>query len=386
VRICFVGLDNYPVLNPAYGGEYFGGESVQQTLLARAFRASGHDVSMVVKDHGQPQADAVDGITVYKSYQEQAGVPVLRFLHPRLTSIVQALRMADADVYYQSCAGMLTGVTAWFCRRHGRRLVFRVAHDTDCIPGQHLINLWRDVKLYEYGLRRADFIAAQGEHQQRLLEEHYQLSSHVINMAVEPPAQAPVPGHGDIDVLWVNNLRDFKRPDLVVELARLVPEVNITMIGGAVPGNDALYARIKEQAASLPNLDFLGAVPYAEVNGYFDRSRIFINTSDSEGFPNSFLQAWIRAVPVVSFFDPDGLIAQHGLGAAPTDVGDMARLLSAWLGQPTLLEEHARRARDFALARYAPDAVAQRYVDLGALPPAEGVTALATSGASGRGT
>ena len=55
--ICFLGLDNYPVLNPRRGHEYFGGESVQQTLLARAFVSLGHQVSMVVKDHGQPQAD-----------------------------------------------------------------------------------------------------------------------------------------------------------------------------------------------------------------------------------------------------------------------------------------------------------------------------------------
>jgi hypothetical protein len=36
MRICFVGLDNLPVLAPEYRSELIGGESVQQTLLARA--------------------------------------------------------------------------------------------------------------------------------------------------------------------------------------------------------------------------------------------------------------------------------------------------------------------------------------------------------------
>ena len=60
-KICFVGLDNYPVLNPDCGGEYFGGESVQQTLLAKAFADLGYEVSMVVKDHGQAQGEFRQG-------------------------------------------------------------------------------------------------------------------------------------------------------------------------------------------------------------------------------------------------------------------------------------------------------------------------------------
>ena len=42
-----------------------------------------------------------------------AGLPVLRFLHPRLTSMWRALREVDADIYYHRSASML----AWRGRR-----------------------------------------------------------------------------------------------------------------------------------------------------------------------------------------------------------------------------------------------------------------------------
>src|SRR5262245_30135751 len=203
--ICFVGSDNYPVLSPGRGNEYFGGESVQQTLLAKAFASLGYRVSMVVKDHGQPQGERVDQITVWKTFRVEAGIPILRFVHPRMTAVLKALDRADADVFYQSCAGVETGLVAWHSRLRSRRFIFRLAHDTDCIPGQQLIRFWRDRKIYEYGLRHAQFIAAQGTHQVALLRQNYGLDSLPINMAVEEPAEADVVQ--DIDVLWVNNLR-----------------------------------------------------------------------------------------------------------------------------------------------------------------------------------
>lgn len=362
-RICFVGLDNYPVLNPAKEGEYFGGESVQQTLLAKAFCDLGYEVSMVVKDYGQAQGESIEGVTVWKAFAEADGIPVLRFIHPRMTSLVAALKRADADIYYQSCAGMLTGVVAWFCRRKGRKFIFRLAHDSDCIPGQQIIRLWRDRKIYEYGLRRADLIAAQGTRQVSLLKSNYQLDSTPVNMAVELPESAQAVPR-DIDVLWVNNLREFKRPELAVELARLLPDCKIAMIGGAVPGCEQLYKQVEAAAAALSNLEFLGPVPYREVNQYFSRSRVFVNTSDWEGFPNSFLQAWARGVPVVSFFDPDGLIANKGLGGVPSGLPVMAELVSALLRNEEQRLAIAERSHRFVLENYAPNAVARRYEEL----------------------
>ena len=62
-RICFVGLQNLPVLSVQYGAHGIGGEQVQQTLLARALKRRGFDVSMVVADYGQRDGEPVDGIT-----------------------------------------------------------------------------------------------------------------------------------------------------------------------------------------------------------------------------------------------------------------------------------------------------------------------------------
>ncbi|EGV15978.1 glycosyltransferase family 4 protein [Thiocapsa marina] len=375
-RICFVGLDNYPVLNPAKGHEYFGGEAVQQTLLAKAFRDLGYAVSMVDRDFGQPDGEVIDGIRVWKTMKEGDGLPGFRFFHPRLTSVARALRQADADIYYQSCAGVMTGAVAWFCRRNGRKFAFRIAHDTDCIPGKHILGRlkWRDAMIYRYGIRRADLIASQSKIQSKLLKDNFQLKSQIINLAVEPPSPADRGAERDIDVLWVNNIRDFKRPELVPELAKRLPQFRFVMIGGQSREHEGLYSDVENKCRTVPNLEFLGQVPYRQVNRYFSRSKVFVNTSDSEGFPNSFLQAWIRGVPVVSFFDPDQIIARKRLGAVPDSIEGMADTVAEILGNRNLIDGLSQNARDYAERHHSPDVIASQYIELlSTLPAQDGI-------------
>src|SRR6185436_11864649 len=90
-HICFVAPYAWPVLSRDKAIQIVGGAEVQQCVLARLFQRSGYRVSMVTLDHGQPAAAVVDGITVHKAYRKEAGIPVLRFVHPRLTGLWRAM-------------------------------------------------------------------------------------------------------------------------------------------------------------------------------------------------------------------------------------------------------------------------------------------------------
>src|ERR1700682_890496 len=208
MKICLLGFDNLSVLAPEFAQHTVGGESVQQTLLARALSRRGHEVSMVVADHGQRDGVHWDSIRVFKAYCLDAGLPVLRFIHPRWTGLWSALSRADADLYYTSWAGMHVGLLALFCRRARRRFVFRTASDSDCDPSRLLVRFARDRWLYEYGLRRAEVILTQSAFQARTLERDYALRSRTAAMLVESPRAA---AFRDLDVLWTSNIRRVKR-------------------------------------------------------------------------------------------------------------------------------------------------------------------------------
>ena len=370
-KICIVGLDAYGLLTGEGDLKYIGGETVQHVLLARAWRDLGYDVSIVVFDDGQGARRVIDGITTIAAHGRTAGVPGLRFFHPRASKLFAALAAADADVYYQSPAGAFTGITAWFCRMTGRKFIFRVASDSDCEKEHGRLPLWRDRRLFHYGLHHADLIAVQTDVQARMLRENHELDSHVVNMLVEPPRRTAAPdpatddAHKDIDVLWIGNLRTLKRPELALELARQLPHVNFTLAGGPLPGaaSRIYFDDVKAAAARLPNVRMPGPVKYTDSGAWFDRAKVFLNTSSIEGFPNTFLQAWIRGLPVVSFFDPDGLIRRLQLGAVCKSVDDMREAIRGLLDVKPYRDNIGRRARDF-VAREFTGAAASRYFEL----------------------
>jgi glycosyltransferase involved in cell wall biosynthesis len=363
MKICFVGLENLPVLAREYNQHGIGGEQVQHTLLARALSRRGHTVSMVVGDYGQADGAVWDGVTTYKAYRFDAGLPVLRFIHPRWTGLWSAMQRANADIYYVSCAEMQVGQTAMFARIHGKQAIFRVASDMDCEPEHLLIRYWRDKKLYEYGLRRVGAIFAQGKRQRASMQRNYGLDSRVVTMLVEPAKWQLNFSERTIPVLWVSNLRQLKRPDLMVELAEGMPDLEMHMIGGPQPDFAELYETIRRQTEQLPNLKFHGRVPYHDVNESYERARVFVNTSDTEGFPNSYLQAWVRGTPVVSFFDPDGLIASEGLGRAVKSLDEMAIAVRELTSDHAKWQQASERCLAYMTREYGEDKILAPYLE-----------------------
>ncbi|HKZ72592.1 MAG TPA: glycosyltransferase family 4 protein [Steroidobacteraceae bacterium] len=352
-RVCFVGLLNLPLLAPEYGGIHAGGAELQQTLLAQALARRGFRVSMVVADLGQPDRAQWCGVTTYRAYRPSEGVGMLRFIHPRWTRVWDALRRADADVYYTSCAGMLVGEVAMFTRRFGRKLVFRVASNSDCDPGALLIRYRRDKWLYRYGLRRADAVLAQTSFQAQALLRNFARDSRVVPPLADLTAHRRAFHERDIDVLWVGNLRRLKRPELLLAAARTLPELRFHIVGGSMPGAEDYFESVRRQASEVPNVTFHGLIPYHEVRQFYERARVLAGTSEIEGFPNTYLQAWVHGTPVVSFLDPDRRIEQNALGRVVdsaeglrTAIAQLARDRVAWSAASARCARHVDECFD----------------------------------------
>jgi glycosyltransferase involved in cell wall biosynthesis len=362
LRVCFVGMANLPALAPEYAHLGIGGAELQQSLVAKALVKRGLKVSMVVGDYGQPDRASWSGVTTFKAYRVNAGIPGVRFFHPRWTNVWGALRRADADVYYVSCAGVLVWQVALFARMFRRKTVFRIASDSDCDPRALLVPMWRDRQLYRYALRAIDMVLSQTNRQRDLLIRNFNRESRIVAPMAEPAARR-LPFHErTIDVLWVGNFRPLKRAELLLTLAERFPGISFHMVGGSLAIAPEYFESMRRKAATLPNVQFHGAVLYHEVGELFERARVLVNTSETEGFPNTFLQSWGCGAPVVTFLDPGEIIAREGLGRAVADIEEMQDAIAALATDQTLWEATSARCCRYMDREHDPSVAADPYL------------------------
>lgn len=333
-----------------------GGAEAQLTALAQSLARRGHDVRVIVTEYSGERraAPRLTNLPLINAYNAADGLPGLRFLTPRWSGMMRALKEADAEVYFQMCSGLATFQCARFCRDHGRAFVFASASDSDVVPDQIRLSA-RDRWFYRRGLRGATAIITQHGRQAALLQQHFGLDSTPLPMGVEIPAAPGRPADPPV-ILWLGSLRSVKRPSLWLEIARRLPDVRFVMVGG--PGSDPdFYETIRREAAGVSNVNFRGPVP--EVAPFLDSAWLLLNTSRVEGFPNTFLEAWARAIPTVSFFDPDDVVRKNGLGRVVADPDEMVSVLRTLLGDRAQRDALGEAGRAYVRREHSLDAVAQ---------------------------
>jgi glycosyltransferase involved in cell wall biosynthesis len=360
-HICFLAPTTWPVLSGDPDIPVVGGAEVQQSMIAPALAARGYRVSMICHDYGQPEKAEVRGITVYRMHKPDEGIPVVRFIHPRLTSLWQALARVDADVYYQRSAAAWTGFLAAFCRKHHRRAIYAGASDVDFLPGKQDIRFARDRWIFEWGLRRMDSIVVQNQAQREQLRTHYGLDSTLIPSCYAPPPGAKADRAGY--VLWAATVRPSKRAEMFLEIARRMPRQRFVMVGGPDPGAraEAYYRAVIEAARAIPNIDVKGFVPFAQAERYFDGARVLLNTSLYEGFPNTFLQAWARGIPTVSSFDTGSRRGGAPVYDLVTDLSQASWRLDRLMGDDIVWRDASQRVNAHFRACHSVEAIAERY-------------------------
>ncbi len=371
-RVCFISLLAYPLFNPEVSGKVIGGAEINMVLLARNLSENPrYEVSFLVDDYGQRQIEYYRGIRVIR-YKDGS-----RSCHPLLKAFrtlqgYSQLLSLGADVFIYTTANSFLGKLVFFQKMLRRKkVIFRLSSD------RNLDLQWyeraygpRFAKLYYYGLRHSSHIVCQTEKQSNLLKNRLDLPGSVI------PNGFPIRQNIDIRqksiILWVSRCLPLKRPHLFLDLAEKLPGENFVMI---MPQNDSgnrgidqqiksLTAEVKERASGLRNVTLLDYVPYDEIQAYFDKARIFVCTSQLEGFPNTFIQACLGGTAILSFYvDPDDCLTKNSLGFLCGDDLDAAVGFIRDMDEEKL-KAYQENALNYVTTRHSIENTVQMYKEL----------------------
>jgi len=352
--VCFVHGDALDLFR-GENGPRFGGSETQVYLLARLLADSGEfDVRLVAdKDVGDAH---YPGITFRETPPPiQRGLPVVS----RMVNRARGRRpYADLDnaVLVQTILGPYTLSTWMTARGLGLKFVYRMSCDAD-IDGSFFPP--DAARSYHEAVQDADGVIAQTPLQQKRLRAELAVESTLLTSIVDLPADGPALGGSY--VLWAGRGAPIKRPWIMVETARVLPDIEFVMLmpeGETVV--DRLFWRcIAQEAAHVPNLKLLRGVSHFEIASYYRNASVFVNTSAIEGLPSAFLQSAAQGTPIVSLdVDPDGILESAGMGhCSAGDLDGFRSAIAGYAANPSRVREQGSAAFEYVKRHHSAETV-----------------------------
>lgn len=279
--------------------------------------------------------------------------------------LYRLLQEIDPAAIYQHGLKAYTGVAAFYAQRNGRRMVFHIASDLDVLPVSEIRRRglrgisYLDKVVGEYGLRRAAAVVAQTEAQGEMLRRHYRRRADCVVKNFHPTPPEVIDKSGPLTIAWVANFKQVKRPEVFIDLAEdLAGECDARFVMIGRPGDPQEYAALHERIERLPNLSYRGELPHDEVNAVLARCHVLVNTSSIEGFPNTFVQAWMRRMPVVTLgLNNDGMFDDGRLGYCAPDYPALKARIRELAGNRCLRERVGASAQAHAMAEHSTENV-----------------------------
>jgi len=340
-----------------------GGSELQADLIMKELVKAGHKVTCVSDMLGEP-GPGLDGVEYI--YLKSRG---RKFAVWNFFPLIKILNRIAPDIIYQRFRVSYTGMAAWYAKKHRSKMVFNMANVKDprrnkVGKNQLIFFNFINEHLGRYGIRNVDEIVAQTYEQREALKQDFGRDCVVIRNGhpiPEPPFEKK---HPPI-VLWVSNVKPIKRLELFLGLAQELRETEARFVYVGRPGNNRQNTALEGKNDNSGNVEYLGELSYEETNELIAQASVLVNTSVSEGFPNTFIQAWLRETPVVSLdVDPDNLLETEGIGYRSGSFEKLAEDVKSLLDDERKRRSIGEKARQYAVENHDIIKIGKSYMDL----------------------
>lgn len=353
---------------------YIGGAELQCWMLAREFQRRGWDVHYV-SENDRPDAPAdLDGIRLHY-------VPEFpNWKEGNRGGIQRVIKEIRPDVVYNRVFDLYTAHAINLAPKHAVT-VWAAAGQHDGEVASVLGDIWQTKSLMQFlvllpqtlwtrkqaqraALRAKIHLAQSKEQIERLsaLGFHPKLIRNSLQSTIDVERQAH---EGKPLVLWVGSVKQWKRPELFFELANRCKDLDCEFVMVGDLQDKQSEASLERAQRELSNFRYAGFVAPDLIGKLYDKAHLLVSTSRAEGFPNTFIQSWLRGVPVLSLdVNPDRLLGPDGLGAIASTMDDLEHKLREFLADPNLRGEVGRRAHEFAKKEFDLQANMDKLEDL----------------------
>jgi glycosyltransferase involved in cell wall biosynthesis len=360
----------YSVFFPDFNKRSAGGAETQQKLLIEHLANQGCEVVVVCYGPKPDQEIQIKPrIRIFTLPNAgRRGVRGLRFLYPTISDACTVLMKNKPQIIYQRTAGFATAAAAIASRRLGVPFVYACASDLELISNGSTLDTDARVRAsFNFGLKMASHVLVQNQSQLAAAGSRLDFKTSLLPNMIEANQNQPLQSKSTKkdQILWIGSLQAVKRPDRFIDIVRRSPQWNFHMICSSTGDvhRELPFQAMMALAKQLPNLVITPFVDPSCIHKYYEQSSLLINTSDSEGFPNTFLEAWRCGVPVISFVDPkvgDAMMPQR---VVRTD-HEMIVVINRLMSNLALREAIAKRSIEYVHSFHDTKVVIPKYLSL----------------------
>ena len=366
LKICFLGIGSCFLISKKKV-ENIIGPDIQQILLGNELLKNNFNISFICyhKSINTFNVQYKDNIQLIYVKSENSQSKILNYIKTFLNSI-KAIKTADSNIYVHH-----GGIDGFLPLLMGKKCVLSIASDA-FLDQSLIVTNSKEFKKSRFNLdsianwfniKFSQLVIVQNCYQKEFLKKHYNKEAHLIKIPFEISESKIAEKKKPYTILWVGSMAKVKQPQLFLNLAKEIPYANFQMIGGHYDNWD-LFNKMKKEAGELNNFNFLGVVPFDEIDNYFREASILVNTSMFEGFPNSFIQAWMNNIPVISLVDPDGIISDNSMGFHSKNFENLREDLKILLEDDKLRVQMGQNGRQYIEKEHDIKNIIQEYIKL----------------------
>ena len=273
--------------------------------------------------------------------------------------ILRELNAIKPDTIYTRIGSSWIGIATSYAKKHKVKHAHALASDSSVtrkLLGKPLYPLFSQIETYyiNKGLVGADLIIAQNVFQQQMLSKRYGKESILVNQMTPSVDESCLQKkYNKIKIIWVANFKELKHPELFVQLAKDLKghsdRIEMYMCGRST----SKYNNLLQDLNHIDYLNYLGSLDQEQVFDLMNEAHILVNTSEYEGFSNTFVQAWMRKVVVVSMnSNPSDILTSQGIGFLTPNMTNLVATIHKLIEHPEIISELGEKSYQYALENH----------------------------------
>jgi len=361
MKFCFIGD-----FSDALKGRTPGGGQLQVALLAKALALKGHEV--VIVDPGSSESFITpEGVRLIRVPDWDKGLRGVRLFLYRIPRLKKVLLEQNANYYYVRMRTYMHLLPFWASKKANGKFIIATACDLDVLNHfskfkyeyKARFNLFRfftvdfpNDLVYNYLLKKADFVILQ--HSGQKINRNSAKGKIAIFPNIFDFSNIKVLDNTHEEYfIHVGTLNILKGSQNLFDLINVLDKnISIVIVGQPT---DKKSENIYKKLQKLENVVLKGRIDHEDTIQLIANAKALINTSNFEGFPNIFLEAWANGVPVISQnVNPGQVLTKYKLGIyCDEDIYKMKKSIELFKSEDFEKEKlisYVLRFHDFTMA------------------------------------